>query len=125
MGGSVVMDDGAAVGETGDSAEEALGRRAGAIESRVGYDVSSAVVGCAREGETEYLSDERWELQKSSFETYMAALQQRRRCCYSNTILLWQYPIGQHYSSSFVTFHGVALWIGGDESGGFAGEELA
>ena len=53
------MDDGAAVGERGDSTEEFLGRRVGAIESRVGYDVSSAVVGCAREGETKDLSDER------------------------------------------------------------------
>lgn len=58
------MDDGAAIGETGNSAEEVLGRRAGAIESRVGYDVSSAVVVCAREGETMDLSGQRWE-QKS------------------------------------------------------------
>ena len=59
MGGSAVMDVGAAVGETEESAEEGLGRRVGAIESRVWYGVSSAVVGPAREGETGDMSDER------------------------------------------------------------------
>ena len=61
----------------------------------------------------------------STFGSYKAVPQQRQRCCYSNTILLKQYPIGQHYSSSSATFGAVALWRGGVESGVFAGEELA
>ena len=62
---------------------------------------------------------------KSSFEAYKAVHQQRQRCCYSSTILLLQYPIGQHYSSNSVTFDAVALSRGGGESAVFAGEELA
>lgn len=50
--GSVIAVVGATVVEAGDEELEGLGRRVGAIESRVGYEVSSGVVGCAREGET-------------------------------------------------------------------------
>ena len=119
------MDDGAAVGAAAASAGELLGRRAGAIESRVGYDVSSVVVGCAREEATRDLSEKRWQQQKSIFGPYKRVPQQRQKWCCSNTILLWQYPIGPHYSSSSATFDAVALWRGGDGSGVFEGEELA
>ena len=54
--GSEIAVVGATVGEAGDIELEDLGRRVGAIESRVGYDVSSGVVACAREGETGLIS---------------------------------------------------------------------
>lgn len=53
---SAIAVVGAAVDEAGDEELEDLGRRVGAIESRVGYDVSSGVVAWAREGETGLIS---------------------------------------------------------------------
>ena len=53
---SAIAVVGDAVDEAGGKGPEDLGRRVGAIESRVGYDVSSGVVACAREGETGLIS---------------------------------------------------------------------
>ena len=52
---SAIAVVGDAIDEAGDEELEDLGR-VGAIESRVGYDVSSGVVACAREGETGLIS---------------------------------------------------------------------